>query len=255
MVDSVIDFGDLNEAEKAISELILQQPAPGKHAARSAISHIQRAWKLRELDPEMAVFRAITGEEEAARAIFHALQRHRYSHADQLNWRDHRHKGAVLPFISAVGRLVMEIGFASPKVEIREVNGSKQIVVELVLRFPDGRVQRWIPNPPLNLVVLIDDKIHDFGSEIAKVANEENFSSIKKCVADTANQRNLLLYASNSGVPKAVGSVDEILRTKRTNIFTLLALFLLIDKYTQQQAFVSQALRGFLQMIERLPTQ
>jgi hypothetical protein len=33
-----------------------------KHCARSAIRHLECAWVLKDIDPEMAVFRAITAE-------------------------------------------------------------------------------------------------------------------------------------------------------------------------------------------------
>ena len=40
---SVLEFTDL---EKDIVELVELAPAPGKHCARSAIRHLQRAWLL-----------------------------------------------------------------------------------------------------------------------------------------------------------------------------------------------------------------
>ncbi|HEX8340699.1 MAG TPA: hypothetical protein VF624_07300 [Tepidisphaeraceae bacterium] len=47
---------ELTPVQKKISELILKTPAPGKHAARNAVIHMQRAWKMRTTDREMAAF-------------------------------------------------------------------------------------------------------------------------------------------------------------------------------------------------------
>ena len=48
----------LTEIQRHVAELILNTPVPGRHAARSAIRHIQKAWRIRGADAEMAVFRA-----------------------------------------------------------------------------------------------------------------------------------------------------------------------------------------------------
>ena len=44
-----------------VAELILTTHVPGRHAARNAFAHIESAWKLKDIDPTMATFRAITG--------------------------------------------------------------------------------------------------------------------------------------------------------------------------------------------------
>lgn len=88
-----------------IAELILGTHVPGKHAARNAFNHIKNAWKIKDIDPTMAAFRAITGVEEAATAIFHALKRNKYNNSQLLNKDRHFHKAAVYPFFQAIGSL------------------------------------------------------------------------------------------------------------------------------------------------------
>src|SRR5437762_14165480 len=78
---------------------------PGRPAAKSAVRHIDKAYALADLDPDMAAFRAITAEEEAGTALFHSLKRHRYPGSAVLKPRDHLHKNAVAPFCTAVARL------------------------------------------------------------------------------------------------------------------------------------------------------
>ncbi len=68
------------------------------------------------VDLEMAAFRAITAEEEAASALFHSLKRRRYAGAARLSPRNHVHKNAVAPFCTAVSRVLAateEIGMKS----------------------------------------------------------------------------------------------------------------------------------------------
>ena len=62
---------NLTAFEEKVVEHILQSSAPGKHAARSALRHLERAWKLVDEMPELAMFSAITAEEESAAALFH----------------------------------------------------------------------------------------------------------------------------------------------------------------------------------------
>src|SRR4051812_32687695 len=78
---------------------------PGRASAKNAVRHIDKANAIADTDPDMAAFRAITAEEEAATALFHSLKRHRYPGSELLKPRDHLQKNAVAPFCSAVSRL------------------------------------------------------------------------------------------------------------------------------------------------------
>ena len=52
----------------------------------------------------MAVFRAITAEEEAATAIFLALKEHGYENADKIKFKKHPYKQALEPFLRSIGK-------------------------------------------------------------------------------------------------------------------------------------------------------
>ena len=95
---------ELTEIQKEIKGLILDTPPPGKHCARSAIRHIEKAWEIKDIDREMAGFRAITGEEESVTAIFHSLKRRKYKASGKLNPWKHVHKVAMYPFLIAVSQ-------------------------------------------------------------------------------------------------------------------------------------------------------
>ena len=82
--------------------IALMNAAPRTHAThcfRSALYHLEKAESLREIDPAMAIFRAITAEEEAASGVMRCLMEMKYPGADVLNPHDHAHKHAVFPFM------------------------------------------------------------------------------------------------------------------------------------------------------------
>lgn len=60
---------------------------------------MEYAWKIKDIDPEMSVFRSITAEEEAATAIFLSLKEKKYENAEKLKFQDHSYKQALEPFI------------------------------------------------------------------------------------------------------------------------------------------------------------
>jgi hypothetical protein len=54
---------ELTEFQTKIAELVEKQPEPVRHCARMAIHHLKRAWRIKEIDPEMAYLRSLTAEE------------------------------------------------------------------------------------------------------------------------------------------------------------------------------------------------
>jgi hypothetical protein len=67
-----------SEFDQHLVDMLLTTAAPGQYAARNAVRHLDKAGEIAEIDPMMAAFRAITAEEEAATAVFHALRRQGY---------------------------------------------------------------------------------------------------------------------------------------------------------------------------------
>jgi hypothetical protein len=66
-VDFILPY--LDETEARLWRMIERAPAPGRHPARNALFNIDRATQIFSVDAEMAVFRCINAEEEAARAM------------------------------------------------------------------------------------------------------------------------------------------------------------------------------------------
>ncbi|MCW5207251.1 hypothetical protein VU11_00955 [Desulfobulbus sp. US2] len=79
---------EYGKSEQSTIEAIQGCKCETKHCLNNALYHIEKAWKIKDIDLEMAVFRGITAEEEAASAIFHCLKKHRYQNAKKYNSRN-----------------------------------------------------------------------------------------------------------------------------------------------------------------------
>ena len=244
----------LNEVEQAALDLVENTPSPGKHCARNAYRHLKKACSLDGVDLEMAAFRAITAEEEAASAIFHSLRRRGYRGAEKLNIWKHLHKNAVVPFCKAVAGVLAMTEGAGIKSDLyldKSENPWRfrvQINVEHVV---PGKKYAY-PEPPLHFTISRASHPHDFTDKLEEIAKKRNLRSIKKYLEGRANMRNRILYASNKGAPE-VTSLGNFLTTQRQNIFILVVLYLMIDPYPKKQLFVQQCLQSFLKMLDLLP--
>jgi len=85
------------------------------------------------------------------------------------------------------------------------------------------------------------------GAEIRAAANPN-----PPPVQRAANVRNRILYAARNGIPKVTGNVRKRLQWSADHVTGMLAVYLLIDQYPQQQAFVQQALDAYLRLLKRL---
>jgi len=250
-----MDNLELTEFQAIIAEMIMHTPAPAKHCARSAINHIQKAWNIRKIDLEMAVFRSITAVEESTVAIFHSLKRHKYEGSDKLILGRHIHKAALRPFLAAI-----ETNFSksklepyNPTIEIQGTGTKRKI--KLRLTFPDNPESKryGYPQPPLNFSYAKNGMLYNFDEELEWIINTHNVSSIQKHVKALADQRNNLLYASTGGVPKVTELPDHFLLNKRDIVFQHLCIYLMIDPYPEIQLFVQQTLESFLKMLNLFP--
>ena len=107
--------------------------------------------------------------------------------------------------------------------------------------------------PPLEFTVSVDDVIHRFKPELSKLATEKNAASALAYVQRLSNRRNLATYAAPNGIPHVDGRVEPFLIYRKSVVFSHLLAVLLIDPYSQQQAFVQQTLDAFLSMLRIMP--
>ena len=249
-------MNEFSEFEKRVIERIMQSPAPGKHAVRSALRHLQRSFELADTMPEVAFFLAITAEEESATAVFCSIQRRKYQHSENLNIHSHKLKTALHPFLLGVGRVLNEY-YEHRKPSIifdteHSPDGEELLRLRFHIQDESGREWHAMPLPALNFSISLDGYPHDFSSELDKLATERSAKDIYSHVKRLANRRNQALYASSNGIPHA-RDVASFLTYRKSVVVSHLITYLLIDQHAEHQLFVQQSLNAFLKMLGRLP--
>jgi hypothetical protein len=225
----------------------------GKHSALNAADGLDKAWALRNLDREMAVFRAITAEEESATALFHALKRRKYPGSNRLNPRDHLHKAALTPYLRAIIRETREsIGKSARFSFTYNPSRSDHGYTLIIQKADEARTQTWLQEELLAFTTKVDGEEADFLNTAVKLAAEEGAVSVPKYVKDRANFRNRALYAGERGQPRFRGHIEKYLLAMRPEVYRILLCFVIIDLERRNQEFVPQALRGFLKVLSEL---
>jgi hypothetical protein len=194
----------------------------------------------------MAAFRAITAEEEAATAVFHALKRHQYPGSNLLHRHSHLHKNALGPFCEAtfeVFKLLNDQHDLRPQLMIAEEEGSRRLKSQFRVVVPGVGEQLATGALPLGFSISRNGQLHDFADQIDNLATSRGADTIKAHLKQRANMRNEVLYAGSDGLPTV--KLNNFLRTQRRAVKMLVILFLLIDPYAEQQLFVSQCLKAF----------
>jgi hypothetical protein len=226
-----------------------------RYCAKNAFVHLRKAWRIRGLDHEMAAFRIITAEEEAATAVILSLKQKRYAGADRLNPRQHQHKCAIWPLISTVNHFFHEMGIPTTKLSISLTGGKPKITAYLNLSALAGNAdgEEWIElDYPLNFSVReggSGGSILLFKDEFATFAKITGAQSIRQHFITEANARNLLLYANDDGIPAVNCSAELIMdRAKRVSILVLVAAAIL--QSPTHQIFVSQCVEAMLRALD-----
>ena len=254
-----MSFFARNAFEVAIEDMILDTPAPGKHSARSALRHLQKASALATLDPDMAAFRAITAEEEAATAVIHSLRRRQYEGSERLKPRNHVHKNSLSQLLEAIqgifGEADKELSLR-PQLRVLEQETPRKLQLELDAAGLGLGDRLLAPIPPLNFSVSTGDDpenltVHDFAHELEAFASAKGTTSLLAHLKRRANLRNEILYASTQGVPHI--QLNNFLENQRLVVKVLLTTYLLVDPYSEKQLFVQQCLSVLLRALERLP--
>lgn len=245
---------DITDFEIEVVRLLETASVPAKYAAKQAVRHLNRAWKIREIDKEMAALRAVTAEEESAAAIFHAIKRHAYHDAGKLKLRNHRHKRALTPFFSAM------VPYLAKVIETNPLFGSPRAVIrddQLKLQLPLKQNEEYsaIPHPPLHFDMSVNGDHYDFRDEARKVAEGADLPTMLKLVDRNVAQRNDLLYARNEGVTSFAGDIDALIMAFKRTTFRNLIVFLLIDPHHEIQLFVQQTLDAFLKALDCVPVE
>jgi hypothetical protein len=250
-----MDELQLSETEQRLLNHASRTAVPGRHAARNAVDHLQHAWRIREIDPAMSVFRVITADEESATAVFHGVKLRKYSGAEQLRPYRHDHKAALEPFLVAVEHSLATMGmpeFAPALILSREYE-RPCISMCFQVRDSNGQPYTITPEPPLHGLYTRDGQPHEFTEELSLLADLHHAKTIRQHIDMLANRRNLLLYATSEGIPGVRDIRVELFDSARRRVFRNLAIYLLIVEYDQRQDLVQQGLSAFLRMLGHMP--
>jgi hypothetical protein len=252
---------DLTAFEQSIEDALNDCKGAVKYCAKSALTHLRKAWALKDIDLEMAIFRGITAEEEAASSLFYSLKNQRYSNANKIDFKAHTHKLALIPYIKSVTHYMAELNehnsmpFYRYSVSFTEHNRRKALQLTLSINI-DGRGWDVVPTPPLHFNISNGSTgtVVTFEKAFHKVIQGQAASSAIKYVKQIANQRNQLLYATERGQPGVTGDIPTFLEEQKKKVFQILTLLLLIDPWIDKghSAFVQQALDGFLLLLEKI---
>lgn len=229
-------------------------PGVVKYRFQNTLDHFDRAEKVLRLDREMASFRAITGEEEAATTLMLAIQLRRYPRCSEFKPRDHHHKVALAACVTAIGSHMMPM---LKEFRIQFDFERKRIDISIPLsnfNVIGGEAYAVQPVEPLDLLHtkpgINERKLFD--AELAKLAGKSSFANIKRLVAVQANTRNTLLYASDSGLPESKATLKDI-ESRKIRAEILLVLTVMVLQSRTHLALVKQTIPAFLGIVSRLP--
>lgn len=251
---SLADDTPLAALDPWLRRLAADMPGAIKFRLLNTLDHFDRSFRLLDADREMASFRAITGEEEAATTLIKAIQLRRYPNAREFNVRNHQHKAAVIACVVAIAAQMAPIlkefqltfDFEKKRADVKvplsnfNVNGGENLAIQ--------------PVEPLDLVHTREgaSETQLFGDALENLAARSNFDSIKRMVSAQANARNTLLYASDSSLPQSRASRDGIENRKKRALI-LLVLSVMVLQSRKHQSLVCQAISAFLGVISELP--
>lgn len=229
-----------------------------KHCARNAYRCLRRAWLLRTVDPEMAVFRAITAEEDAATGLMFALKHRQYPGAERLLPRDHAQKAAWIPFIEAIGKMMADSGVPLGKI-ILNAGDPPRIDIRIpaeALGIAGANGHHVSPDEPLNLIIRTGKTADDLGvatfeTELEAWAAARGKADARLWITEAANLRNQVLYAADSGIPTAPDPTKLILERRR-RVQVLLLVTIAVLQADAPQPLAAQALRSFLKVMRNV---
>jgi hypothetical protein len=225
-----------------------------KHCGRNAFAHLRNAWALRNIDPSMAAFRAITAEEEAASALMFSLQRKQYPNASKLLPRNHNHKASITPFLQSISAKLADANVPAPNVFLAEGEEKPRVHIQIDIHALSGMTDLphfAEPDPPLHFSIADQHGVADLAKDFARFAAERDGAAVKKYIDEEANLRNKILYASDTGIPN-IQIKDEFITRRMNNVVTILTIVIMVEQTNLHQDFVCQCLDALLRIHERI---
>lgn len=237
----------------SLLEMVGKTPVRSRAPIKHAWVHIEKARVLAGVDNEMAAFRAITAEEEAATGIIHALQIIGYERSNLLNSRDHKHKAGLWSLLMIISAFMHNVG-ASEYLKVTVKEGSGENAGKLDVFFPsplsgDSSLMRSVP--PLGFSISSHGKNITFQKQADELASIHNKNQLKTHISKEANLRNELIYASHEGMPSEIEDPTDFISDREQRVMVLTYIYLLISQYPERQLFVQQSLDAYLRLLGR----
>lgn len=227
----LIVWGQLEKSQ----EMLMACNGRVKAAGINSINHIFKAKKLADIDPQMACFRAICAEEEAATSLLASLKDQGYPLTDQYHMWSHENKAGVIVFIKAVvnwfnSTFVFEdLPLDEPRMVMTDEPGRPAIELVFPLKGTDKCLR---PRPPLSIFAEGPISMKDLiGSHLRKGVKRKLAAEIRAVIKSRANERNLLLYASETELPGCFLDVNSYLLNQAAIVNALITAVGLIDPW------------------------
>lgn len=227
-------------------------PGSVRYRLLNACDGVERAEKLLDMDREIASFRAINAQEEAACAVFNSLKIKKYPRAEELNIYSHPHKAA---FWFIVDALHHSLGQGMKDLNFNFTIDAKK--PEVVISIPTKQFGVELPGTP-NLAIQLVDPFHllqskdglpdTFDAEIKEVLSARGARKVDRYVKALANDRNKILYATDQGLPVSRVTLESI-HARRDRIYLALVLCIGILQTDTIQHFVEQGLEALLKAV------
>ncbi len=221
-----------------------------KNCFRSALNHLNAAQKITRVDLTMAVFRAITAEEEAATGLMLELKNKKYKNAESLEIHNHVHKGAVIELMEVIMQF-LDDHFAGScyDLSIHKINGQLLLKLQAEMNINNERI-KIIPEPPLSLSFRIDEKKFSMKQQIQTLLQNRGSQTLKNYLKQKANLRNMLLYASDKGYPSNPVIEDKFFPVQLKKVLAMLRTYLMLAPYSEPQQSMQDSIDIFLMMVK-----
>jgi|GEM_PF-3878400 len=239
----------LTAKQKKVFDCIYNCPnSPGKYAMLNAIRCLDKAWKLKKIDPNISVFLLITAEEEAATALIQALKRHHYLNSDKLNHKKHYIKTSIYIFFGEIYNHLKTLGKMAkiyPRIEDIDHNPCTSIAFEF--KYKNKPFYAQSPVPFDFGVTIINNLTNEKINMLEFIKPKLEVSSMKKNIHERTENRNRLLYASSNKIYKTdYNSAIRYYEIQKKRMIQYILLFLAIDPYSKIQPFFQELLNLYI---------
>lgn len=254
MADEILQISDF---ESGVVAGVRDCAGAVKQCAVNAVANLRQALQLVDVDREMAVFRSIIAEEEAATSLLLSVKNHGYPNATKLSFKQHPAKLGVYPFIQAIGAhlfpmLKDQSPFGNYQLFLTKCNDRGAVGLRLLTHSGDA----YEIKPPLNFQVSKVGEGPFLFHEIFKtIAQRDGFNTGLKRLQAIAQLRNDLIYADAQGAPRVAGDIEAVLAGQQKKVFTILTLLLMFDPWErggESSLFMKQAVESYLHLLERI---